>query len=162
MGIGSVRHRQIVFLASRRQLSRGFTLLEILLVVGIISIIAGFSMPVYQSFQVKNDLDIAAQTIATSFRRAQVLAEASDGDNTWGVEVISGSITVFQGVSYAARVAAFDEITSLPPTITPTGLSEVVFDRLTGQALSTGTVTLTTSTGLVRTIALSSKGTVTY
>lgn len=119
-------------------------------------------MPVYQSFQVKNDLDIAAQTIATSFRRAQVLAEASDGDNTWGVEVISGSITVFQGASYAARISAFDEITSMPTTITPSGLSEVVFDRLTGQALSIGTVTLTTSTGLVRAIALSSKGTMTY
>lgn len=162
MGIRPVRHRQIISACLRGQSSRGFTLLEILLVVAIISIIAGFSMPVYQSFQVKNDLDIAAQTIATDFRRAQTLAEASDGDNTWGVEVLSGSITVFQGASYATRVAAFDEISSLPPTITPSGLAEVIFDRLTGQALSAGTVTLTTSTGLVKTIAISSKGTVTY
>ena len=146
----------------RLQGQRGFTLLEILLVLAMISIIAGFSIPVYQSFQVKNDLDISANTIASSFRRAQVLAEASDGDSQWGVKVLSGSITLFQGSSYAGRVAAFDEVFTVPTSITPSGLNEVVFDRLTGQALSTGTVTMTATTGQVRTIAITSKGTVTY
>jgi prepilin-type N-terminal cleavage/methylation domain-containing protein len=162
MGFRPVRHRRSTLISSANQSERGFTLLEILLVVVIISAIAGFSTPVYQSFQVKNDLDIAAQTIASCFRRAQTLAEASDGDSQWGVEILAGSITVFQGTAYSGHNNAFDEITSMPPTITPSGLSEVEFDRLTGQALSTGTVTLTTSTGLTKTITLSSKGTVTY
>lgn len=146
----------------RRQSRAGFTLLEILLVLAMISIISGFSIPVYQTFQVKNDLDISANTVASSFRRAQVLAEASDGDSQWGVKVLSGSITLFQGASYAARTSAFDEVFTVPTSIVPTGLSEVVFDRLTGQALSTGTVTMTATTGQVRTIAITAKGTVTY
>lgn len=161
MGIKSICHRHTT-LSRRGSLERGFTLLEILLVVATISIIAGFSIPVYASFQIKNDLDIGANTVASSFRRAQILALASDGDSQWGVKVQSGSIVVFQGASYAARNSVFDEIFTVPTVITPSGLGEVVFDRLTGQALSTGTVTLTASSGVVRTIALTSKGTVTY
>ena len=159
MGIRPVRHRRAA-VTPRSQ--GGFTLLEILLVVAIVTVIAGFSAPVYQSFQVKNDLDIAANTVAGSFRRAQILATASDGDSQWGVKIQSGSITVFQGSSYAARTAAYDETFAVPTTITPTGVGEVVFDRLTGAALSTGTATLTASTGQVRTVAVSAKGTVTY
>ena len=37
----------------------GYTLLEVLLSVAIISAIAGFSIPVLQSFQNRNDLDVA-------------------------------------------------------------------------------------------------------
>lgn len=161
MGIRPICYRRSA-VSSRMDARRGFTLLEILLTLAMISIIAGFSIPVYQSFQVKNDLDISANTVASSFRRAQVLAEASDGDSQWGVKVLSGSITLFQGSSYAGRTAAFDEVFTVPTSIAPSGLSEVVFDRLTGQALSTGTVTMTATTGQVRTIAITSKGTVTY
>ncbi|MEK7184149.1 MAG: prepilin-type N-terminal cleavage/methylation domain-containing protein [Patescibacteria group bacterium] len=152
--VAAVRHR----LFGRQ----GFTLLEVLLVVSIISVIAGFAIPVFQSFQVKNDLDIAANTIAASFRRAQTLATSSEGDSQWGVHIVTGSITLFQGTSFAARNAAYDEVFTVSATITPSGVGDVVFDRLTGEALSTGTVTLTASTGVVRTVAITSKGTVTY
>ncbi len=140
----------------------GFTLLEVLLVVAIIGVVAGISIPVYQNFQVKNDLDIAANSIASSFHRARTLATSSEGDSRWGVSIQAGSITVFQGTSYASRNSAFDEVFSVPATITPSGLGEVVFDQLTGTALSTGTVTLTASTGRVRTVAITAKGTVSY
>lgn len=142
--------------------TRGFTLLEVLLVVSMITVLAGIMIPVYQNFQVKNDLDIAANSVASSFHRAKTLATASEGDSQWGVRVQSGSITVFRGTSYAGRNSAFDEIFTVPTTITPSGLGEVVFDRLTGTALSTGTVTLTALTGRVRTVAITAKGAVSY
>lgn len=74
-----------------------------MLSIAIITMLFGLSTPIYQSFQVRNDLDIAATTIVQSLRRAQVLSQAVDGETNWGVNVKSGSITIFKGVSYDAR-----------------------------------------------------------
>jgi Tfp pilus assembly major pilin PilA len=141
---------------------RGFTRLDVLLSIALISAIAGVSLPLYQSFQVRNDLHVAATTVAQSFRRAQVLSQASDGDTTWGVKVQSGSTVVFRGATYATRDTAEDEIFDVPTSIVPTGLNEVVFTKFTGDPSATGTVTLTSSTSEVVSIAINSRGTVTY
>ena len=143
-------------------MNRGFTIIEVMLSLAIIAVLAGISTPIYQSFQVRNDLDIAAVTIAESMRRAQVLSEAVDGDTTWGVDVRSGSITVYEGTSYAARDTTYDEFFDMPTSIAPSGLGGVVFDKFTGLPQTTGTITLTSNTNETRTITINSKGTVAY
>ena len=140
----------------------GFTLIEMMLSVAVIAIIGGISVPIYQSFQVRNDLDIAAVTTAQSLRRAQVLAEAVDGDTSWGVEIQSGNITVFKGVSYASRDTNYDEVSDVPTSITSSGLSEVVFTKFTGLPASTGTITLTSNANETRTITINAKGMASY
>lgn len=140
----------------------GFTLIEMLLSVAIIGIIAGISVPVYQSFQVRNNLDIATVSTAQSLRRAQVLAQAVDDDTTWGVKVQLGNFTVFKGTSYAVRDTAFDELFDVPNNITPSGINEVVFDKFTGLPQTTGTITLTSNANETRTITINSKGMVAY
>ena len=143
-------------------LRAGFTLLEILLSIALIALLAGIAAPVYVSFQVRNDLDIAATTVVQTFRRAQLLSQAVDGDTVWGMNVQSGSITLFQGVSYAARNTNFDEIFDMPESIAPGGLQEVVFSKFSGNPQTTGTTTLTSSNNEVRTINLNEKGTINY
>jgi prepilin-type N-terminal cleavage/methylation domain-containing protein len=140
----------------------GFTLIEMLLSVAIVSIIAGISVPIYQSFQVRNDLDVATATIAQSLRRSQVLSQAVDGDTSWGVKIQSGNITVFKGTSYAARDTTFDEVFDVPTSLTPSGVSEIVFAKFTGLPTSTGTITLTSSANEVRNVVVNSKGMVSY
>ena len=141
---------------------KGFTLLEILLSIALIALLSGLSVPVYQSFQVKNDLDIASNTIAQNARRAQVLAQAVDGDTTWGIYIQSGSITLFQGSSYASRNTNYDEDFEMPTSIVPSGLQEIVFSKLYGEPQVTGTVTLTTSTNETANLILNEKGMVSY
>ena len=140
----------------------GFTLLETLLSIAALSIIAGISIPLYQSFQVRNDVDIAAVTITQSLRRAQVLARASSGDARWGVAITTSSITLYRGASYAGRDTSYDEMFDLPASITPSGLTEVTFTKFTGLPGGIGTTTLTSNTGEVRTISLNEQGTVSY
>jgi GxxExxY protein len=139
-----------------------FTLIEIMLSLSLISIIAAITIPVYQSFQVRNDLDIGATTITQTMRRAQALSRASDTDTTWGVLATTTSITLFQGTNYAARDQSFDEVFDLPGSITSSGLSEVVFSRLLGEPLSTGTTTLTSTINETRTININTKGTISF
>lgn len=141
---------------------KGFTLLEVLLSIATVSIIAGIGIPIYQSLQVRNDLDIAAITIAQNFRRAQILSQAMDNDTNWGVRVQSGSITLFQGTSYAGRDANFDELFDVPTSITPSGVQEVVFTKFSGEPQTIGTVILTTNTNETRSITINAKGMVSY
>lgn len=148
--------------AYKQYTKRGFTFIEILLSMAAVGIIAGVSLPLYQSFQVRNDLDIATVEIVHSFRRAHILATAVDGDSSWGVYVHSGSITLFKGPNYAARDAGFDEVFEVPASIVPSGISEVVFARFTGVPQTTGTITLTSTTNELRTITINAKGMVNY
>jgi prepilin-type N-terminal cleavage/methylation domain-containing protein len=140
---------------------RGFTLLEVLLSITLIGIISGIGAVVYQQLQNRNDLDMAAASVARSFRRAQALSQAIDGDTTWGVRINTGSITLFQGASYATRVTSFDEVTNISSSIAPAGFVEAVFSKLTGLPQSSGTLTLTGSNDS-RTITLNAQGTISY
>lgn len=133
-----------------------------MLSIAAIGIIAGISVPIYQSFQVRNDLDIATITIAQTLRRAQALSQSVDGDTSWGVFIQSGSITLFKGVSYAGRDTNFDEVFDVPTSIIPSGLYEIVFVKFTGLPQTDGAITLTSNTNETRIITINAKGTVSY
>jgi prepilin-type N-terminal cleavage/methylation domain-containing protein len=141
---------------------RGFTLPEVLLSITLLSVIAGMTIPAYRIFMVRNDLDIATVTVAQNLRRAQALSQAGDGDMTWGVKVSVGSILVFKGASFVLRDSSFDENTSIPTSIVPTGVSEIVFLKFSGLPTATGTFSLTSSSNEKRTITINEKGMVDF
>ncbi len=141
---------------------KGFTIIEVLMSIAVIVILAGIGAPIFQSFQVRNDLDIASVSLVQTLRRAQLLSQAVDGDTTWGAYLQTGSITLFQGASYAARSTGFDEVFDFPSNITVSGLQEVVFSEFYGMPQSTGTFTLTSINNEVRNIAVNSKGMIDY
>lgn len=141
---------------------RGFTLLEMLLSVSIIGALTMISIPVYQSFQNQNDLDVAVGTLAQSLRRAQVLSRASDGDGGWGVYVATGTMTLFKGSTYAARDVAYDELWSVSGGVTVSGTQEFVFQKFSGYTSSTGSIVLTSPNNDYRTLQLTTKGVVSY
>ena len=138
---------------------RGFTLVEMLLSVSIIALLVGVSAPVYNSFATRNDLDVTIMGLETALRRAQTYARAVEGDSQWGVAVITGKVVLFKGATYATRDTNFDESTTVSGGITTSGLSEVVFAKMTGTPSATGTATLTSSsTNDSRTVTLNAKG----
>jgi type II secretory pathway pseudopilin PulG len=142
---------------------RGFTLLETLLAVSLIFVLTGIGAPVYYSFQSRNDLDAAASAAAESYRRAQALAQASDGDSPWGLRVQDSSIVIFKGESYAARDAGADEAYAMPSSIVAGGASEIVFSKFDGMPSAPGALTLTsTPLGESRTVTVNAKGMVSF
>jgi prepilin-type N-terminal cleavage/methylation domain-containing protein len=140
----------------------GFTLVEVLLSVVIIAALTSISLPVYQSFVRRNDLDLATQNIAMTMRRAETYARAVSYDNAWSVEIQPANIILFQGTSFASRNTAYDETISIPGSIVPSGLGEVQFAKFSATPNTTGTITLTSTTNDTRTVTLNAKGVVSY
>ncbi len=141
---------------------QGFTIVEVLLSVVLLSMIAGMSIPLSRVFLDRNELDQTTITLAQTFRRAQSMAIAQDGDSAWGVKVTSSSILLFKGSSYATRDQLLDESTSIAPSIVFTGLSEVVFQKGSGLPTATGTSTFTSHGDEIRNVTINQKGMVNY
>ena len=123
-------------------MNKGFTIIEVLLSVSILAFLSLGSITVFQSFQRTNDLNVTINLLSHTLRRAQGLAQASDGDSTWGVALQTQTITLFKGGSYATRDSNFDELLDVAAGITMSGLSEVVFSKVSGDPQATGTTTL--------------------
>jgi prepilin-type N-terminal cleavage/methylation domain-containing protein len=136
----------------------GFTLIEVLLSVALIGMLAGLSLPVYASFQTRNELAITTTTTTEMIRRAQQYSRSGLTDGQWGVAIQSNTATLFKGTSYATRDTTQDETSSIPTGMVAGGLGEVVFSKLSGLPTATGSMTLTSSTGDVRTITINAKG----
>ena len=132
----------------------GFTLLEIILSISLIGVLAGLSVPVYNSFQARNDMDNAAGTIAQVLGRAEIIAASGKEDSSWSVKIEPGQLTLFKGVDFFNRDQAFDEILQLPSGISVTGLDEFGFQKFTGSPTVTGTSTITDSSGEARSIGV--------
>ena len=150
------------FLKYRRTSRRGFTLPEVLLSLSLLAIIGSMSIPMYSTFFVRNDLDIATNGLVQSLRRAQSLSEGGDGDTTWGVRVGVGSILIYKGANYVLRDPAYDENTSMPTSIVPTGLTEINFSKTLGLPNATGTFFFTSQANETRTITINEKGMVDF
>jgi len=140
---------------------RGFTLIEILLALALISFIAGLAVPTYQAFQERNSLDVAINAITQMSRRGQLLAQGISGNSRWGIFAQIESITLFKGKNFDQRDPAFDEVFSLPINITPTGNTLIVFSEFTGYPQTTGTLTLNSLTE-TRSLIINDYGIITY
>lgn len=136
-------------------LRRGFALLEILLVVSILGMIGGVSIPMYRDFQIRSDLDSSTEQVTQGLARARLLAQAGEQDSAWGFYVPAG--VLYKGDSYETRDPNYDETYPMPSTITSTGPTEITYSKQIGAPSQTGSITLTTLNTEQRTILIEVK-----
>jgi len=136
--------------SAKQQKREGFTLIEILVVVGIMSLFLTMSMFQLRSFQQGSHLQNTTQETAAALRLAQSRTLASQDNSQYGVyfdiTTTPHQYTLFQGSSYATRDIAKDEVTLINKEIEISAIdleggNEVVFLRLSGQASVEGSVT---------------------
>lgn len=140
---------------------RGFTLIELVLSVAVLSIILLISIPLTQRYVVRNDMEVLSNIIVQDLYRAQNLARAGENNGNWGVYLQGGSATVFQGDSYASRNQAKDETYSFSSSITIAGQQEYVFAKFSGRLSVPGSTTLTINNDS-RVISVGSNGVIEY
>lgn len=140
---------------------KGFTLVELVIVIAIISLISVITITGYYIWKTQNELDIAQILIVNSFKRAQLMAESVSNDSGWGINLQTGKATVFEGDTYLTRNTSSDINIDLPQSISYSGLNEVVFSKVFGIPSITGAVLLTRG-DKTRQIVINAKGVLNY
>lgn len=138
---------------------RGITLLEILVVVGIVAIIAAASVVLSVSSLNQSRISTERDQLIADLRTAQSRSLTGYQDDVWGIYLESGQYTVFKGSSYAGRDTDYDQVHAVTSTITYSGNAEINFDFKEGTTSDTGTITLTEAgTGETRGISINENG----
>jgi prepilin-type N-terminal cleavage/methylation domain-containing protein len=120
----------------------GYTLIEEVVVVGIIAVLAVFALPVYSNLQNSNGLDVTVNTLVQDLYQAQILSRNEENSSAYGVYITNQTITLYAGSSYATRNTSTANVFTMPVSITVSGLSEIDFSKLYGFPSTTGTFTL--------------------
>lgn len=101
---------------------RGFTLVELAIVIAITIILAVMSAPIYGSLQMRAQLGESSAQLVQSLRSARELAVAGQNSEAHGVYldfdgVGSDSYLVYQGQSFVTRDKNFDQRFALEKTL---------------------------------------------
>ena len=142
----------------RKQLpaNPGFTLLEILIVIGIISLLAAIILWSFAAFRNDKLLDGAAEDVLSLLHEAQTRTLSSDGATRYGVYFESGKITLVPD----NKEALLHNSLTISAISLAGGEATIMFNRLTGGTDQDGTVTvsLVADSSQRRVIAVSAAG----
>jgi prepilin-type N-terminal cleavage/methylation domain-containing protein len=131
---------------------RGFTLIEILVVMSIAAIVYAFGFAIYKSWNEQVILTNKVDELKSALVRTQQLAMTAADNSNWGLHVATTSYTMFPGSFYDENRSGnqtwlLDGVAILNPDNTFfNGVSgygpNVVFVKFTGQTNNTGTVAM--------------------
>ncbi len=118
---------------------KGFTLVEVLLSIALVSIIAGFSVPFFNSFLYRSEVENATTLTITSIRSANILARSQKNDSNWGVYLSGNSVTIYSGNDYVSRDVTLDQVYSFDG-VSFSGNNEVNFVKFSGIPNTSATI----------------------
>jgi prepilin-type N-terminal cleavage/methylation domain-containing protein len=120
---------------------RGFTLLEVLLVVAVLGVMASFSVGVYRNYGANVQLDATRKNIIYDLRQMQVRASAGENRRNWGAHFVNGVQDYYELFStptnYADAGKTTINLVYLPGTISfirPANSTnqDIIFAEITG------------------------------
>lgn len=144
----------------------GFTLIELILVVVIVSLIAAISSPFYSRFLLQNSVENTTSQLLGTLRKAQTYAMAGKQTSAWSVNYSSNTITLYIGTTFAGHDNTYDETFSVNPNVTLscplcTNGTDISFARINGSPTPTAATITISSGNNSEIITLNSQGVVT-
>lgn len=142
---------------TKHNTSSGLTMLEVLVVLGILAIIFSVGSPVSLNFYLDYQLDSEYNLVVSLLRNARNLSMTNYNESDHGLYIDSNNLVVFQGSTYATRNSSQDVTYSRNSAITISGATEVDFAALSGQTSST-TITVSDSRNKIWTTYVNPEG----
>ncbi len=112
--------------------NKGFTLIELVVVFGIISVVGVSGFSVYKVWQNSNKLENGSMVLVASLREARNNAWLGKNDSDWGVKYTNNELIIFSGSNYSNREDSMDIVFDLPIGVLIDGLEELIFYKFTG------------------------------
>jgi prepilin-type N-terminal cleavage/methylation domain-containing protein len=117
--------------------SDGFTFIEVSIVIAIFALFAALGLPLvsnmYEDFMLISERD----QLLSVLRKTRSTSIINKNSSDHGLYVASTSFTIFEGLTYATRNQAEDEVFSSFDSVTIIGPQEVVFQAFSGRTPST-------------------------
>lgn len=157
----------------RRRKDSGTTIIELVLVIGLIGILATIFLVNLQGRKGKTELTTTTQQITALLREAQSRSVAQSSSTSWGVHFENSTTTIpfyalFGGTySASSRIGYY----RLPATVNYSTSSlasganrEITFTQITGTASASSSITIFSTTDLSQssTISVASSGAVSF
>lgn len=147
---------------------RGFSMMEISLVIILFAVVAGLSILFYQSMQVRSDLSSIASSFVEIGRVSQGNAAAGKDDISHGIHLEADKYILFSGINYNPNSSA-NYIVTLPSSVSITNInlngggSDIVFSLPKGETDNYGTFTFESAQiNKSQTITITKIGTLDY
>ncbi len=113
---------------------KGFTLLELMIVIALMVIFAVLTLPYGMNFYRSRTVEEESRTISNVLARAQSHAITGKEDSNWGVKFFheQNEYIFFKGERYDERDVVYDQLFRSPSGIETEGIIEIVFEKNTG------------------------------
>ncbi|MBI1813262.1 choice-of-anchor A family protein [Candidatus Peregrinibacteria bacterium] len=138
---------------------RGFTMMEMLMTVGMIALITSLAIPSYRQYSIRNDLALARTQVVQGLQRAKLNTIEGKGGTVWSFYapqglLFAGSDLATVEADLAAGTAATTEVFPMPSTIQFSGLTDAITFNRKGTPSAVGTIILTAVNGDQTTVVI--------
>lgn len=152
---------------SNTRYTKGFTLLELVMVVAIVAILAGIIISSFSGFRNSKVLDTASEESLALLSEARGSTLAGKDGYQYGVHLDAGQMVMYRGATYTNgdvnnKVSTLDSALEIVNITLTGGGSNILFDRITGKTVQPGTfvIRIKSDTAKTRTMTVNGTGVV--
>jgi prepilin-type N-terminal cleavage/methylation domain-containing protein len=120
--------------------ARGFSIVELLIVLSILGFLAGISISAYSALSRRETLSSAASALAMAMRDARAQTLASVDASQYGIKVDATAFTFFKGSTFSSSTPGNVTHDLSPQVRVSSSISTFVFERVTGNSSASTTI----------------------